>query len=485
MVTYLTLFTAVSLFLLLMFQVFFLEDFYEAKKMSVIENAAEEIAEKIADGSTPDLEYWEIKEQLNTYIVDEQGTIVESCKSFGEMDGLILPDGLDTIYAQTLEQGEYVNRQQVMLSDLRHGDKNKPRPGGNHVVNDPKEKPPSDTAQLKEPSHSADSGDAVVYACMAGDRMVLITAMLTPVDATVDTLYVQFILAAVVITLCSVLLGWLLAGKIARPIDRINAAARGLSEGEYHSPQVTDYKEATELCRTLDYVSVELKKNEQLQRDLIANVSHDLRTPLTMITGYSEAIRDLPGENSAENIQVVIDEAQRLTELVNDVLDLSKLQSGTQSLEMERIDLAEILSSSVERCQTLVSAEGYHIILEGCEPAIIMGDAVRLFQIIYNLLGNALAYTGEDRTVRVTQTVFDGRVRVSVADSGKGIPEDELPFIWQRYYQSNRATNKRQPIGTGLGLSIVYNLVSLHQGECGVTSRVGEGSVFWFDIPLV
>ena len=142
---------------------------------------------------------------------------------------------------------------------------------------------------------------------------------------------------------------------------------------------------------------------ENLRRELIANMSHDLRTPLTMISGYGEVMRDIPGENTPENVQIIIDETKRLTNLVNDMLDLSKLQAGVQELNAVSMNLTDEIRSIIERYETLLKQDEYDIRFEYREDVIIQGDVIKLDQVIYNLINNAINYSGEDHQVIVKQ----------------------------------------------------------------------------------
>ena len=164
--------------------------------------------------------------------------------------------------------------------------------------------------------------------------LLLVDARLTPVDATVNTLRIELMIISIIMIIMALVLAYLVSKAIAAPIIKVNNAAKELAKGNYDVVfDGRDYKEINELSDTLNYTSKELAKTEKYQQELIANVSHDLRTPLTMITAYSEVMRDLPGENTPENVQVVIEEAERLTNLVNDLLDISKLQQGTLKKE--------------------------------------------------------------------------------------------------------------------------------------------------------
>lgn len=228
----------------------------------------------------------------------------------------------------------------------------------------------------------------------------------------------------------------------------------------------------------MNYAATELSKTEALRRDLIANVSHDLRTPLTMITGYSEVIRDLPGENTPENIQIIIDEATRLTTLVNDMLDISKLQSGTQPFNRTNFNLTESIRTILQRYSKLTD---YDITFSADQDVMVNADELKISQVVYNLVNNAITYTGNDKVVAIRQLMNGSKVRIEVRDTGEGIPQDKLNDIWDRYYKVDKA-HKRAQIGTGLGLSIVKTILDMHGGAYGVQSRENCGSVFWFEL---
>ena len=241
--------------------------------------------------------------------------------------------------------------------------------------------------------------------------------------------------------------------------------------------------EIEELSDTLNYAAKELSKVESLRRELIANMSHDLRTPLTMISGYGEVMRDIPGENTPENVQIIIDETKRLTNLVNDMLDLSKIQSGVQELNLSEVNITQEIKNIIKRYDTLLKKDEYDIHFEYDEEVIVEADIIKLNQVIYNLINNAINYTGEDNQVIVRQIVKNKKVRIEIIDHGPGIEKDQLPYIWDRYYKVDK-THVRSKVGSGLGLSIVKGLLELHHAEYGVESEESKGSVFWFALPI-
>ena len=316
--------------------------------------------------------------------------------------------------------------------------------------------------------------------------LMLLDIEMTPVDATVRTLENQFIWIACILLGASFLFALLLSRIVAKPLIRITKKAEKLSAGEFDTSfEGGGYREVQELSDTLAFAASEIGATGRLQRELIANISHDLRTPLTMIKGYSEMMRDIPGENSPENIQAVIDETTRLSELVNDLLDLSKLQAGTLKLHEEVFDLTQMLREALERYDTLIRHKGYRIeSMINTREVLVRADRTMILQVLYNLVGNAVNYAGESKRILVSEVVGNDTVRICVADEGEGIPPEQIPEIWDRYYRVDRE-HRRAVMGTGLGLSIVKNIMEAHQAHYGVQSALGAGSVFWFELPIV
>ncbi len=269
--------------------------------------------------------------------------------------------------------------------------------------------------------------------------------------------------------------------RIAKPITEINESAKRLGEGDYSVRfGGRGSREVGELADTLNFAAEELSKTDGLRRELLANVSHDLRTPLTMIKGYAEVMRDLPGENTPENVQIIIDEAGRLNDLVNDLLDLSRLQAGVLEISRERFDLTGSIKEILTRYDKLAD---FSFPFEPEENIYVMADKLKISQVVYNLVNNAVNYAGADKTVALTQEVIGNDVRISVTDTGEGIPQDKLRDIWDRYYKVDQE-HRRAQVGTGLGLSIVKNVLDLHGGSYGVISELGKGSTFWFQLPI-
>lgn len=311
---------------------------------------------------------------------------------------------------------------------------------------------------------------------------ILLNSYITPVAATVSTMRILLAVLSVLVLVASAVLALILSRRIARPIVRIRDAAGELAQRRYDwKLNETAYREVAQLSNSLRYASAELSKVDDLYRELISNISHDLRTPLTMITGYAEIMRDIPGENKPENVQVIIDEANRLTSLVNDILDLSKFSSGAQTIRPEPFNLTESVKNTLLRYGKLASSRGYQIDFHYTSDVYVTSDEGRFHQALYNLVNNALTYTDESRRVLVEQTVHDGRVRISVTDYGEGIPKDQLPLLFERYYRA-ASSHRRPAAGNGLGLAIVRAVMESLGGSYGVTSTLGVGSTFWLEL---
>lgn len=326
-----------------------------------------------------------------------------------------------------------------------------------------------------------------VRLCNEGNAqyLILMSTSLMPLDATVRTIQHQLFWLSLIMFLSALFLTLVISHHITKPIIRMNAAAKQLAAGNYNAQFEDDrgYRETQELAASLSFAAQELSRTDQLQKELIANISHDLRTPLTLIRGYGETMRDIPGENTPENIQVIIDETEHLSELVSDLLDLSRIQSGVRCPIMEFFNLTAVIREVLMRYEAFTKAQGYTIRLETDRDVPVFADRGMILQVVYNLINNAVNYTGADLSVTVRQKVSGGKVRIEVCDTGAGIPADELPLIWDRYYKVDKV-HRIARIGTGLGLSIAKEILEVHNAVYGVESEIGHGSVFWFELPV-
>ena len=307
-------------------------------------------------------------------------------------------------------------------------------------------------------------------------------AVIAPVNATVSTLRMQLYFVTAIMIILSVLLAIVIAKRVSKPIEDINRNALVLAKGDYDVRfSGKGFHEIVELSDTLNTAAVELGRVEALRRELLANVSHDLRTPLTLIYSYAEMMSDFPDEITGDQVKVIMDETRRLTSLVNDVLDISKLENDMEQLNKSRFCLTDSIAEITFRMAKFSQIQSNRIRFDYSEKVFVNADESKIGRAFYNLLINAVNYSGENSEITVTQTLNVGSVRISVSDNGDGISADDLPYVWDRYYKTENV-HKRAVVGTGLGLSIVKKIIGLHGGRYGVESSMGQGSKFWFEL---
>lgn len=326
---------------------------------------------------------------------------------------------------------------------------------------------------------------AVITSDSGSVRIALVNSHISPLHETVSTLRILLIWISAAIFLLAPILAFVISRSISRPISQLRTSAARLERGDFDIsvPSDSDCREISELSDALAHSAAELSKAENLRRELIANVSHDLRTPLTAIGGTAELMRDFPEERTDENLEIITAEAKRLSRLVSDMMELSKLQSGVEKTDITDFSLTEVIKEVSRSISALARQGGYNIEVSVDGDAVVTGDRRRIEQVLQNLGANAVNYLGDGTAVRFVQTISDGRVRVDVIDDGEGIEEKDLPHIFERYYRSDKA-HKRSSDGSGLGLSIVKTILDAHGAAYGVSSSPREGSDFWFSLKL-
>ena len=280
-----------------------------------------------------------------------------------------------------------------------------------------------------------------------------------------------------------ILLTWIMNRRIATPLMKINQAAKTLPEGSYEAdPKTNQYREAQELNETLSQAASDIQKADKAKRDLIANVSHDLRTPLTMIKGYGEMMRDLPGEKTDENLEVIINESERLKYLVDDLLDLSKLESQVIELHCTEFSMSDLVQRNAAKYNYYHVQDQFEIRTSCEENLMVKADESRIEQVFNNFMTNAVNYSGDSRIIEVRCFRKGTMVRTEVQDHGAGIESDKINDIWDRYYKIDREHVRRHD-SSGLGLNICRKVLELHNAPYGVESKLNEGSTFWFELP--
>lgn len=289
--------------------------------------------------------------------------------------------------------------------------------------------------------------------------------------------------AALVSLTLAVVLAFVISRGVARPLQHMAEAAAQIAGGRFNQRvPVQGVAEVRAVGEALNRIVTQVQDEQRSQQDFLANVSHDLKTPLTSIQGYSQAIIDGAAPDPVHAAQIIYDEAARLNRMVGELTDLARLQAGRLSMQMSAIDLGQLTGAIAQRLQ-IVALEK-HIALESDTPPMpsVAADGDRMAQVLTNLISNAINYTPAGGSVRVRATAQAGGVAVEVSDSGIGIAADELPRIFERFYQVDKARGPRR--GTGLGLAIVQEIVQAHGGTITAASAGrDQGSTFTVWLP--
>lgn len=349
-------------------------------------------------------------------------------------------------------------------------------------------KPPELIPNTPNPNFEKHPPEAIVkdieFKLKDGKTVIYVfSAIITPVGATIQTLRYQLYFITIIMIVLSVGLALIISKKIAKPIEDINKSAKELSFGNYDTLFTgTGFLEIKELSNTLNKAAFELGKVDALRKELIANISHDLRTPLSLIYSYAEIMNDFPSEITQEQTQIIMDETQRLSSLVHDILQVSKIENGIYSITKAEFNLTETIKNIIFNTQKLIENQGFIIEFNPKEEVFIIADEIKIIQAFYNLLINAINYSTDEKKVLIRQINTKSTIKIEIIDYGIGISPEDKPYIWDRYYKTIK-THNRAITGSGLGLSIVKKLIYLHNGICGVDSEKEKGSTFWFEIP--
>ncbi|WP_380024885.1 sensor histidine kinase [Effusibacillus consociatus] len=278
-----------------------------------------------------------------------------------------------------------------------------------------------------------------------------------------------------------------LSRKLSDPLIQMERATRQIAKGDLDTRvKVTSGDEMSYLARAINDLAQDLKRYRDTRSEFFANISHELRTPVTYLEGYAKVLKEglyHTEEEKEQYLEIIDQESKRLTRLIYDLFELSKMEEGKVILNFEWIDLAEIVENSVQKTSLKAKQKGLRIQLNIQDDLpLVWGDGLRMEQILINLIDNAIRYTEQGEISVQLQGVDRDQVMVSVEDTGIGIPKTELPFIFERFYRVEKSRS-RQYGGTGLGLAIVKKLVELQGGSIEVFSQLGKGTRFEIKFP--
>ena len=306
-------------------------------------------------------------------------------------------------------------------------------------------------------------------------------------------------LAGLLAVLVALVLVFWLTRRIVHPLTAMQRAATAMARGDYRQKVAVDSDDEVgrlgtalnSLAGDLNDYMTRLNQQEKLRRDFAANVSHELRTPLTIIRGYDEALLAGAAENQTERreyCELLHEETLRLERLISDLLDLSRLQGHTSQkapMEMERLPLAELAGGLVHKLKRQAQQKEVQLELLKKDPLpLIKGNGDRIMQLLLIFTDNALKYTPAGGKVTLTVSTEEGAGVIRIADTGKGIPAEDLPYVWERFYKVDKS-HSRDDSGTGLGLAIAREILALHQARVQLDSKVGQGTTVTIRFPAV
>lgn len=460
---YLIIFCILTASIVFLFQIVLLQPMYEANKIKSIETVGSFVEKFIED---------ERLDEFVDYMQSQSDTciMVYQSSSSGGMQGSIGNRGCMISSITNSERAKFVTK---AIGSKNHSYLAR-------VTNN--------SSDFGVDGDQGDNFDTIVYTKIVNaadySSIIMVSGNITPLNATTETLASQMRYIALFMIVAVAILTLLMYRHIAKPIIGITSNAKQLPQGKYTiDPKTNRYKEAADLNNTLVQAANDIQKADKAKRDLVSNVSHDLRTPLTMIGGYGEMMIDLPEEKTDENIQVIVDETKRLNALVNDLLDMSRLQDGRIVLHKEVFDISALLKTQLQKYDVYRMQEGYTIESELLDTIYVNADKKRIEQVINNFLNNAVNYGGEAKHIIVREIKKENTVRIEVQDFGEGIDSKDLDNIWDRYYKVDKE-HVRVANGSGIGLNIVKQLLELHGVPYGVKSSKGKGSTFYFEMPI-
>ena len=444
---YLTIFSVSILSILWFFQVIFLNAYYTWVKI----NDNSSIASKVKEGYQSN-NY----EELMDILAYNQDVCIDIVRSDNEE---YYSSGLNRKCISTVEAKNLYNK---YVKEFMN----------NHMI----------TGSYKITDNRFENKVLVTGIKLEDNYYAFISTTLEPLTSTTKILISQLIYVTILVLCLSFLIAYFVSKKISGPMIEINKKAKRMSKGDYQFSFKTDsnISEIVELTTTLDEAKDELEKTDDLRRELLANVSHDLKTPLTMIKAYAEMVRDITykdKEKRESNLNTIIEETDRLTLLVNDILDLSKLGSVVE-IKCEDFDLNQMIRTIMKRFECF---EDIKFVYENEKTLMVHADIKKMEQVIYNLVGNAINYVGKDKKVMIQIIENKSTYTVEVIDHGKGIKKEELDKIWDKYYKIDK-THQRNQVGTGIGLSIVKEILKNHNFNYGVKSELKKGTTFYFEI---
>ncbi|NGU52629.1 HAMP domain-containing histidine kinase [Clostridium perfringens] len=287
----------------------------------------------------------------------------------------------------------------------------------------------------------------------------------------------------VLLILASTVIGFIISRSITRPINKLMTKAKYISKGEYDKKIEinTDILEINDLINSINNLSQSIKEQENIRKRLTGDISHELKTPLTNIQSHLEAMIDGVWEPTEERLLSVKEEAERLSSLVSDMQKLNRYDEASIKLKKDNVNISDIICFVIFQFSNLAKSKNIKIEYEK-KNINLYCDKDKITQALVNILSNAIRYSNEGSTIFIEEKLKDNKVIISIEDQGIGISEEDLKYVFERFYRADKSRT-RATGGTGIGLTIVKSIVSSHGGEVKLESKLGEGSKFTIILP--
>lgn len=299
-----------------------------------------------------------------------------------------------------------------------------------------------------------------------------------------DAVHRSMIWAILLALLLAAGLSFLLTRKVLRPLSQMAEVTRRLAAGDYSARvAVASSDEVGRLAEDFNHMADSLARLEQLRKTMVADAAHELRTPLTNVRGYLEALRDGVLPPTPETFQMLHSEVLRLVELSESLLDLARADAARGDLQVETLSLSDLVTEAVALSEPQLRAKSLRVDTQlDAQGDRVEADPSKLRQVLRNLMENAVQYTPAGGAVRISTRRLDEMVRLSFANPGEGLTAEDIPFIFERFYRSDKSRSRARG-GAGIGLSIVKELIEAHGGQVGAESSEGETCI-WVDLPI-
>jgi len=314
---------------------------------------------------------------------------------------------------------------------------------------------------------------------------VLVTSSVEHVTRIVEEIQSTFYFWMILIVLFIAILAYFISRTLTRPVKRMASAAREFAHGKYTARvPVTTQDEIGELTVAFNNMADAIEKSEELRRGFVANVSHELRSPMTSIAGFVDGIRDgtIPPEQQGKYLDIISSEVRRLSRLVSRMLDITRMQASDPTENGARFDLCEVVRRAVLAFEARLEEKTLVLDVKLPEHGLyLFGNEDALYQVVYNLVDNAVKFSDNERVITLSVSAHGRDAECTVSNFGQTIPPEELPYLFDRFHKTDRSRSEQA--GLGLGLYIVKTTVNQHKGDIGVTSENGK-TTFWFRIPM-